>query len=335
MSALFVRPLYSALAALTLLAGCPQTQPLSSSTQPEDLDAEAAAMAEALVFAGPAEVESVTPDLSLPAGEPGSLLAQEAIPHHDPRFHDHYQEALILMEGGDSGGAIDALRMALFDAPDSAATWHELGQAYVSAGRRSQGVACITEAVVHEPRHVDARRFLARHWLDRGEPAAARPHADKLVSIARDDFRSHYLRSRVFAGLDMWEEAISAGRRAIALNPEFVYAYNNVGFAALQVGRDVLAVQYLEAASELSPIEPYMLNNLGVAYERMDRNGDALAVWSRAANLDPSYVKAVANRDRMQVIVDQEVADEVARILAARKGAEEPTDTVASGILTP
>lgn len=335
MSALFVRPFCMAFAAIALVAGCPQTQSLSTTAPPADLDAEAAAMAEALVFAGPPEMESVTPDLSLPAGEPGSILAQQAIPHHDPRFHDHYQEALILTEQGDSGAAIDALRMALFDAPDSAATWHELGQAYVSAGRRAQGVACITEAVAHEPKHADARRFLARHWLDRGEPDKARVHADKLVSIARDDFRSHYLRSRVFAGLDMWEEAIAAGRRAIALNPEFVYAYNNVGFAALQLGRDVLAVQYLEAASELSPIEPYMLNNLGVAYERMERNGDALAVWSRAASLDPSYVKAVSNRDRIQLVVDQEVADEVARILAARKGVAEPTDTVASGILSP
>lgn len=335
MSASPYRPLCVAFAAVALFAGCEPAQDLSTTPRAPDRQALAAQMAEALVLAGPPEMESATPDLSLSAGEPGSLLAQEAIPHHDPRFHDHYQEALILTDQGDTSAAIDSLRMALFDAPDSAATWHELGQAYVNAGRRSQGVACITEAVVHEPRHAEARRFLARHWLDRGEPARARAHADKLVSVARDDFRSHYLRSRVFAGLSMWDEAISAGRRAIALNPEFVYAYNNVGFAALQIGRDVLAVQYLEAATELSPVEPYMLNNLGVAYERMERNGDALAAWSRAASLDPSYVNAVANRDRIQVVVDMEIADEVARILAARKGAEEPTDTVASGILIP
>ncbi len=335
MAALVVRPGCLALLAVTLFAACEPTQDLPPAASGPDAQAMAALMADAVVSGGPPQTESSTPDLSLPAGEPGSLLAQESIPHHDPRFHDHYQEALILVDQGDAGQAIDALRMALFDAPDSAATWYALGEAYVGAGRRTQGVACITEAVVHEPRHIEARRFLARHWLDQGEPALARPHADKLVAIARDDFRSHYLRSRVFAGLSMWEEAIAAGRRSISLNPEFVYAYNNVGFAALQVGRDVLAVQYLEAASELSPIEPYMLNNLGIAYERMERNGDALAVWSRAAALDPSYVKAAANRDRMQILVDVEVADEVARILAARRGAPEPTESVASGILTP
>ena len=333
MSTLFVRSLCTALAAVTLAAGCEPTETLSDPTPVAmDRESEAVAMAEALVFGGPAEIEPATPDL---VGEPGSLLSQEAIPHHDPRFHDHYQEGLILLEQGDTGAAIDAFRMALFDAPDSAATWYELGAAYVAAGRRSQGVQCITEAITHGPKHEEARRFLARHWLDQGDPKRARPHADVLASVARDDFRSHYLRSRVFAGLSMWEEAIGAGRRAIALNPEFVYAYNNVGFAALQVGRDVLAVQYLEAATELTPLEPYMLNNLGIAYERMERNGDALATWMRAASLDPTYVKAIANRDRMQVIVDEEVADEVARILAERKAAEQPTDSVASGILTP
>ena len=334
MHTLTLRTLSAALVAITLVAGCEPAPTLSASApQVADRITDGAAMAEALVIGGPAVIEPGTPDLTV--GAPGSLLSQEAIPHHDPRFHDHYQEALILGEQGDTGAAIDALRMALFDAPDSGATWYALGQAYVSAARRSQGVACITEAVVHAPRHADARRFLARHWLDKGDPRAARPHADALVSIAGDDYRTHYLRSRVFAGLSMWEEAIASGRRSIALNPEFIYAYNNVGFAALQIGRDVLAVQYLEAATELTPVAPYMLNNLGVAYERMDRDGDALAVWSRAAMLDPTYVKAIANRDRIQVVVDQQVADEITRILAERKGLDTPTDSVASGILSP
>jgi predicted Zn-dependent protease len=270
-----------------------------------------------------------------PLGEPGSVLAREAIPHHDPRFHDHFQEGMVLVEQGDVGGAIDHLRMAVFDAPESAATWYELGQAYVTAGRKARGVECMLESVAREPRHADAQRFLSRHFLGRGEPERARPHVQALARVAGDDFRTSHLQSRLFLALDMWEQAISASRRTVALNPEFIYAYNNLGFAALQVGRDELAVQYLEAATELTPLEPYMLNNLGVAYERMGRHGDALAAFGRAAAQDGTYVKAVGNRDRMQRIVDREVADEVARILAARAGAGSPDVGMASAEPTP
>jgi len=288
--------------------------------------------ADLVIEAGPAEIEPALPSV----GEPGSILAREAIPHHEARFHDYFQEARILAEQGDVGAAIDAYRLALFDAPESAATWYELGQAYVSVGRKSRGVECISEAAAREPSHVDAARFLARHYLGRGEPDLARRHVRTLSRHARDDYRTPYLQSRLFLATDAWEEAITAGRRAVALNPEFVYAYNNVGFASLQLGRSHTAIQYLEAATELTPVEPYMLNNLGVAYEREDRHGDALAAFARAATMDPTYVKAVANRDRMQTIVDRQTADEVARILAARAGeTAEDTDPVAELVPTP
>jgi len=313
----FVRSLSAVVTALAMSVGCTPDGNLSISAAVEaPSPPDTPDLASELVTAGPATLEQPPPTEHL--GEADSIFARESIPHHDPRFHDHYQEGMILLEQGDTGGAIDHMRMAIFDAPESAATWYELGQAYVAAGRKSRGVECMEEATVREPRHMEAHRFLARHYLGRGEPKNARSHIQALSRDARDDFRTPYLQSRMFLAMDMWEEAITAGRRAVALHPEFIYAYNNVGFAALQLGREELAIQYLEAATELTPLEPYMLNNLGVAYERRARHGDALAAFARAANVDPTYVKAVSNRDRMQSVVDREVADEVSRILAAR-----------------
>ncbi|MCO4770313.1 MAG: tetratricopeptide repeat protein [Deltaproteobacteria bacterium] len=321
-------PVVTTLLAAAALSACTPDGEVSIA---QAVSAEAAAdipdLAASLVE--PAPEEEVDEALR-PIGEPGTPLAREAIPHHDPRFHDHFAEGQLLMEEGDATGAIDHLRKALFDAPESAATWYELGQAYVTVGRRGRGVDCMEEAVAREPRHVEAQRFLARHFLNRGETAAARAPVRALARYDREDFRTPYLQSRLFLAMNMWQEAITASRRAVALNPEFIYAYNNLGFAALQVGRDALAIQYLEAATELTPLEPYMLNNLGVAYERLLRHGDSLTAFARAASLDPMYVKAVSNRDRMQAVVDRETADEVARILAARATGEAPDEGVAS-----
>jgi tetratricopeptide (TPR) repeat protein len=247
-------------------------------------------------------------------------LAREAIPHHDPRFHDHFQEAVILREEGDPGAAVDALRLALFDAPDSAVAWQLLGETYLDLGRRSQGLDCVSQALVADPDLVPAHEVLAEDLLERGEPKAARTHADRLVALRPGSARAHLLQARSFLGLSMWSQAIDASRRAIARDPQQVQAYNALGFAALQVRRDGLALQYLEAATELPGLQAHMVNNLGIAYERAGRDLDALEAFAKAAKMRPGYATAEANRDRLREAVDREVADEVARILSERVG---------------
>ena len=171
---------------------------------------------------------------------------------------------------------------------------------------------------------------MARHHLDLGDPEAARPHAERYVRLRPEDPVGSHLLSRVYLGLSMWDEAIRQGRRTISRDPTFTQAYNNLGFAALQVGRNELALQYLEAATELDGVQDYMLNNLGIAYERLDRPVDALQAFADAVDLDPSYTAAVVNRDRVREIVDQQVADEVARILSEQSRAERPDPAAAN-----
>ena len=78
-----------------------------------------------------------------------------------------------------------------------------------------------------------------------------------------------------------------------------------------------------------------MLNNLGVAHERSGENGDALRAWRRALDLQPHHAQAQLNMDRVQVLVDEEVADELARILAGRDAEVIDTPaTAATGVPT-
>ncbi len=261
---------------------------------------------------------------SMPAIEPtatgSAALQREAIPHHDPRFHDHYNEAVLYLEEGSDADAVDALRMALFDAPDSAPAWLLLGETYASLGRPRQSMDCVEEALVHDRDLPGAHAFAAGWHLKRGEPDQARPHAERLARLQPDDARATHLLARSYLGLEMWSEAITWSRRTISRDPQHIDAYNAVGFAALQVGRNELALQYLQAATELDGLRPHMLNNLGIAFERLDRPVDALQAFADAAAMDPAYTPAVVNRDRVRQVVDRQIADEVARILAEQAG---------------
>lgn len=328
------KPLFAAIS-LSLLLGCPSADTASEApteafvqADADDVDFELLPMTldedridreEAVAEAAPAV-----------AATRSDLLQREGIPHHDPRFHDHYEEALLLLEDDAVGDAVDTLRMAVFDAPDSAVSWLLLGETYAALGRSHQAHACVEEAITHDRDLPGARAFLAAHWLDKGEPERARTHAERLVGLQPESADASHLLARTWMGLEMWNEAIDVCRRTISRDPQYIAAYNGLGFSALQVGRNELAVQYLEAATELPGLEPHMLNNLGVAYERLDRNVDALQAFGDAVAMHPGYSTGRANRDRVRQVVDREVADEVARILAERAQAGERPDSTAS-----
>jgi len=307
------------IALLPLLTACPSVAPVV------EVEATAPDLTSALL---PLDEDRIDDEearaAALPATTASTLLGREGIPHHDPRYHDHFEEALLLLEEGSPGDAVDALRMAVFDSPDSAPTWILLAETYTDLGRSQQALNAAGEALRIDRDLPSGRAWMARHYLDQGEPEAARAHAERYARLRPEDPVGSHLLARTYLGLSMWDEAISQGRRTISRDPTFTQAYNNLGFAALQVGRNELALQYLEAATELDDVRAYMLNNLGIAYERLDRPVDALQAFADAADLDPAYTSAAVNRDRIREIVDAQVADEVARILAARSRAERP-----------
>ncbi len=326
---------FTILLSLPLLLACPSAEVAveePTSTPARDAIADLIPLDEDRIDAEEAFAEAMAPI----APTPTTSLAfdREAIPHHDPRFHDHFEEAVLALEDGSPADAVDALRLAVFDAPDSAPTWMLLAETYDELDRSRQAFDCASEALSHDRDLPSARAWFARHHLDAGDPEAARPHAERYAKLRPEDPLGSHLLSRAYMGLSMWDEAIRQGRKTISRDPTFVAAYNNLGFSALQVGRNELALQYLEAATELDGVEAYMLNNLGIAYERLDRPTDALQAFADAADLDPSYAPAVVNRDRVREVVDALVADEISRILAERARAETP-DSEASVVVTP
>ena len=319
---------------LALLLGCPPADTAPEAlvrADADDMDFEFEAVPMGLDELRIQDQEAVAEARPAIAASGSDLLHREGIPHHDPRFHDHYEEAMLLLEEGSPADAVDALRLAVFDAPDSAVTWLQLGETYSTLGRTHQARACVEEALVHDRDLPGARAFLAAFWLDRGDPEQARPHAERFARLAPEDAAASHLLARTWMGLQMWSEAIDTSRRTISRDPQFIEAYNALGFSALQVGRNGLALQYLEAATELDGLEPHVLNNLGIAYERTDRHVDALQAYADAVAMDPAYTTGRVNRDRVREIVDRQVADEVSRILAARaRGSERPDSTASA-----
>jgi tetratricopeptide (TPR) repeat protein len=78
----------------------------------------------------------------------------------------------------------------------------------------------------------------------------------------------------MFYALGRLEEAERAARRALELQPDYLFALWNLGVALSSLGKHEETIQTLERAVTLSR-SPMFVGLLGLAYARADRTGDA------------------------------------------------------------
>jgi tetratricopeptide (TPR) repeat protein len=91
------------------------------------------------------------------------------------------------------------------------------------------------------------------------------------------------VRARV---VENWLVAEDAFRGAIALQPDFPDAWNELGFALRNQGRYPESVQAYDEALRLRPEFPEALEYLGEAYVKMGRLDDARRILDRLRALD-------------------------------------------------
>ena len=108
----------------------------------------------------------------------------------------------------------------------------------------------------------------------------------------------------------MWKEAIESFQKAVKIKPDHTYANNNLGFVALQIGKNELAVQALEKATDQEGAPAFMFNSLGLAYERIQKPVSAMTAFYKAIEANPKLVKAIVNRDRVTAALNETQREE-------------------------
>lgn len=82
-----------------------------------------------------------------------------------------------------------------------------------------------------------------------------------------------------------YDEAIKYTQQAVSVNPDFGAAWNNLGLAFMQRGRDtdyIAAQQSFQKAAGLLPSDPTPYRNLGLLYQARGFEDDALRNFENA-----------------------------------------------------
>lgn len=247
----------------------------------------------------------------LPESAP-DLFSREAMLDDGELETDHFSQGEAHMAHGELEDAVLSFRKALSSNRDNPEVWFKLGRAYSRVGKKTRGMDCLEEALQYKSDHAGAYATLIRMLLDSGENQVALSYAHTLRNIEPSAFRSAFLLGRSYARQKMWKESIESFEAALEVRPEHLWANNNLGWSALQIGEFEMAAYALEVATGAEGAKPFMFNSLGLAYEKLGEPIHAMVAYDAALEMQSKHVKASLNRARMMASLTPEQEEEYA-----------------------
>jgi tetratricopeptide (TPR) repeat protein len=99
------------------------------------------------------------------------------------------------------------------------------------------------------------------------------------------------------------EEAKAEFEKAVRINPDFIYAYNNLGCCLWALGKYSEAIRFFKMAIDRDPAYADAYFNQGVAYFNLNRLEDAYDEFKKVLEINPGYFQAQQYADRITQIL--------------------------------
>lgn len=106
------------------------------------------------------------------------------------------------------------------------------------------------------------------------------------------------------------DEALGMIQKAVAADPEQGYIIDSLAWAYFKLGRYADALEPMEKASLLEPVDPIVTDHLGDVYWMNDRKLEARFQWRRALSFDPTETDKTRILRKLDVGLDAVMADE-------------------------
>ncbi|HZX41802.1 MAG TPA: tetratricopeptide repeat protein [Myxococcaceae bacterium] len=243
------------------------------------------------------------PPAVVPAPKPtGAPVDTLALPRSGPPGMDHLARAEKLREDGDTAGALVEARRALADDAEDADALSLIAQLARASGQRTLAAEAYERLGRIDPEDSVPLVQAARMRLAAGNPEAAEALARSAVGRDEGNVEAWQALGRSQLSSGNLAGAIHSLEQARTFEPSHGWVLNNLGFAYLRANRNPDALEVLERAAELLPEAAVVHNNLGVARERTGDLNGAREAYARSALLAPKYVKARINGERTAML---------------------------------
>jgi tetratricopeptide (TPR) repeat protein len=149
----------------------------------------------------------------------------------------------------------------------------------------------LTKAVTWKPDDADAWYYLGRSRYNENRFADAIAAFERALALRPRNEKAQDNLGLSYQGLQREEEAAAAYRKAISWQDaahQDPQPYLNLGSLLVQQGKSQEALEYLQTAISISPSNPKMHEQLGLAYTDLKDYAKAQAEYEKAVSLAPA-----------------------------------------------
>ncbi len=159
----------------------------------------------------------------------------------DALASNHYVEAEL------------SFHAAVVAAPTNADAYAGLGRCQYNLKEYPWAIRSLERALALQPGHTNWLLFLAESYCLGGDPSKATNLLQKYVSLRADDAKGFAWLSRALSQVAQYDEAASAARRAITLNPTNTYYHRQLGYCLERLNRHEDAIRAFCQAIAIDP----------------------------------------------------------------------------------
>ncbi|NMB64923.1 MAG: tetratricopeptide repeat protein [Spirochaetes bacterium] len=135
-------------------------------------------------------------------------------------------------------------------------------------------------------------------YIDSKRYTDAMTWARKALQIKQEPV-VYYILGLAYSGIGSYWQAKEYLEKAISLDPEMYYAYNELGNVLMALGRITQAQTAYSAAYALAPSSAYICNNLAMSYVQGGDVKKAIEIIEKARKLAPDNPIIVENYNRI------------------------------------
>lgn len=255
-------------------------------------------------------------------GQPG--LAEETyaqIPPESPAYHvAEIGRADTLLAQDKTEAAIEVLQSLARSHGNLVGVQTALGDALRRQDRFAEAIPAYDAAIklVGKPERRHWGLFYARGISHERSGDYKAFEADLRQALALEPDQPQVLNYLGYSFIDRGQnldEAMQMIQTAVAKQPDAGYIIDSLAWAWFRLGQYEKAVEPMEKASLLEPVDPIVTDHLGDVYWAVGRQREARFQWHRALSFNPEEKEATRIRAKLEKGLDAVLADEGAKPL--------------------
>jgi len=199
--------------------------------------------------------------------------------------------------------AIDIYQELCTINPDNDVALFQMGKAYWGNGDVNEAIERYEKVIALNPSHRSVNHELMEIFESRWEKTEkisfyekAVYYATKQLEITPDDY--YYIeRGLLYLNQDAFKEAEEDFRKAASMNPDNLFAYNNIGMVYKKQEQYKTAIEWFQKAADRLDFEPSTLplTNMGNCYECIGQYEEAAKCYKRNIELFPQKAAVFVN----------------------------------------